>query len=67
MHQQLNTLNKSDTINPLITLNNYVKVGYDRDELLSYIDKAYEDGVSFTSYPELAYILRGYYIPDEEL
>lgn len=60
-------MNKSETMNPLITFNNYVQIGYDRDELLSYLDEAYEDGVSFTSYPELAYILKGYYLPDEEL
>lgn len=57
-------MNKSDTMNPLITFNNYVKVGYDRDELLSYLDEAYTDGVSFSTYTELAYILRGYYVPD---
>lgn len=60
-------MNKSETMNPLITFNNYVQIGYDRDGLLSYLDEAYEDGVSFTSYPELAYILKGYYLPDEEL
>ena len=60
-------MNKSDTMNPLITFNNYVKIGYERDELLSYLDEAYTDGVSFSTYPELAYILRGYYVPDEEL
>ena len=60
-------MNKSDTMNPLITFNNYVKLGYDRDELLSYLDEAYADGVSFSTYPELAYILRGYYVLDEEL
>ena len=60
-------MNKSETMNPLITFNNYVQIGYDRDELLSYLDEAYEDGVSFTSYPELAYILKGYYLPGEEL
>ena len=59
-------MNKSDTMNPLITFNNYVKLGYDRDELLSYLDEAYTDGVSFSTYPELAYILRGYYVPDVE-
>ena len=60
-------MNKSETMNPLITFNNYVQIGYDRDELLSYLDEAYEDGVSFSSYPELAYILKGYYLPGEEL
>lgn len=60
-------MNKYETMNPLITFNNYVQVGYDRDELLSYLDEAYEDGVSFSSYPELAYILKGYYLPGEEL
>ena len=59
-------MNKSNTMNPLITFNNYVKLGYDRDELLSYLDEAYTDGVSFSTYPELAYILRGYYVPDAE-
>lgn len=59
-------MNKSNTMNPLITFNNYVKLGYDRDELLSYLDEAYADGVSFSTYPELAYILRGYYVLDEE-
>ena len=59
-------MNKSDTMNPLITFNNYVKIGYERDELLSYLDEAYTDGVSFSTYPELAYILRGYYVPDVE-
>ena len=60
-------MNKSNTMNPLITFNNYVKLGYDRDELLSYLDEAYTDGVSFSTYPELAYILCGYYVLDEEL
>ena len=60
-------MNKSDTMNPLITFNNYVKLGYDREELLSYLDEAYADGVSFSTYPELAYILRGYYVLDKEL
>ena len=60
-------MNKSETMNPLITFKNYIQVGYDRDELLSYLDEAYEDGVSFSSYPELAYILKGYYLPGEEL
>lgn len=59
-------MNTSETLNPLITFNNYVKVGYDRDELLSYLEEAYADGVSFSTYPELAYILRGYYVPDAE-
>ena len=59
-------MNTSETLNPLITFNNYIKVGYDRNELLSYLDEAYADGVSFSTYSELAYILRGYYVPDAE-
>ena len=57
-------MNQSPLNSPISIYNSFIKAGYTEDELLCYLDEAYEMGATFKSYPELSYILKGYLVPD---
>lgn len=62
--EYLDAMNQSPLKSPISIYNSFIKAGYTEDELLCYLDEAYELGATFKSYPELSYILKGYLIPD---
>lgn len=62
--EYLDAMNQSPLNSPISIYNSFIKAGYTEDELLCYLDEAYEMGATFKSYPELSYILKGYLVPD---
>lgn len=63
--EYLDAMNDSPLNSPISIYNSFIKAGYTEDELLCYLDEAYEMGATFKSYPELSYILKGYLVPDD--
>lgn len=62
--EYLDAMNQSPLNSPISIYNSFIKAGYTEDDLLCYLDEAYEMGATFKSYPELSYILKGYLVPD---
>ena len=62
--EYLDAMNQSPLNSPISIYNSFIKAGYTEDELLCYLDEAYEMGATFKSYPELSYILKGYLVTD---